>query len=223
MNIIFDLDGVLAKYDRLAYKGDDPAYLKPGYYKTLQPDERMVNVVSILAKRYNHDAVDGNHTHVYIKSTSAFTDGYNMLNQYRDKKSWLTKYCYGIDPETDFMLLPKLLDRNESNENKESDENKSNKHNLARLIAELMLFRTAPAGNTTPMLTYRDILIDDYNENLENWREMGGLAIKYNNGINSPNVLEPNESFNGIHISQNMISNDIVELLSTFDLYHHNI
>lgn len=31
-----------------------------------------------------------------------------------------------------------------------------------------------------------DLLIDDYNINLEKWKEFGGTAIKYLNGINSP-------------------------------------
>lgn len=35
-------------------------------------------------------------------------------------------------------------------------------------------------------LTYTDILIDDYNSNLDNWIKAGGTAIKYVNDINSP-------------------------------------
>lgn len=34
-------------------------------------------------------------------------------------------------------------------------------------------------------LTSMDILIDDYNENLDSWRKSGGTPIKYVNGINS--------------------------------------
>lgn len=34
-------------------------------------------------------------------------------------------------------------------------------------------------------LTKQDILIDDYNPNLEEWRTAGGRAIKYINGVNS--------------------------------------
>lgn len=38
-----------------------------------------------------------------------------------------------------------------------------------------------------------DILLDDFNRNLENWRDEGGLAIKLLNGLNSK------ESWNGLY------------------------
>lgn len=41
-------------------------------------------------------------------------------------------------------------------------------------------------------LTEHDILIDDYNPNLENWKKSGGTPIKYVNGINSPRNDMPN-------------------------------
>lgn len=46
-------------------------------------------------------------------------------------------------------------------------------------------------------LNINDILIDDYNENLKQWRDAGGTAIKYINGINS------DESWNGYIIKPN--------------------
>lgn len=44
-------------------------------------------------------------------------------------------------------------------------------------------------------LQLNDVLIDDYNPNLEEWEKMGGTAIKYINGINSE------ESWNGYKIN----------------------
>ena len=52
-----------------------------------------------------------------------------------------------------------------------------------------------------------DVLIDDYNKNLEDWREHGGLAVKYLNGINSA------DSFSGPIIDQMMSADDIVDML----------
>jgi 5'(3')-deoxyribonucleotidase len=46
-------------------------------------------------------------------------------------------------------------------------------------------------------LTKNDILIDDYNKNLNEWQAGGGVAVKYINGINSP------DSFDGIKIYKN--------------------
>lgn len=37
-----------------------------------------------------------------------------------------------------------------------------------------------------PGMTENDILIDDYNNNLEDWAEHGGTTIKIYNGVNSP-------------------------------------
>lgn len=43
-----------------------------------------------------------------------------------------------------------------------------------------------------------DVLIDDYNGNLKEWKNAGGIAVKFINGRNSP------DSFNGIHINEDL-------------------
>lgn len=48
-----------------------------------------------------------------------------------------------------------------------------------------------------------DILIDDYNKNLNEWTESGGTALKYINGINNPS------SFHGTCIFQEDKTSDI--------------
>lgn len=56
-------------------------------------------------------------------------------------------------------------------------------------------------------LSSNDILIDDYNKNLNDWTKAGGLAIKYCNGINSP------DSFAGIKIYKTDLVSDILQNL----------
>ncbi len=54
--------------------------------------------------------------------------------------------------------------------------------------------RDAAEYITNHTITRKDILIDDFNRNLNEWVAAGGTAIKYYNGINSP------DSFNGNHL-----------------------
>lgn len=56
-------------------------------------------------------------------------------------------------------------------------------------------------------LTMNDVLIDDYNKNLNDWKNAGGTAIKYCNGINSPG------SFNGPRISYIQSVKGMIETL----------
>ena len=46
-------------------------------------------------------------------------------------------------------------------------------------------------------ITANDILIDDWKENLKEWKQKGGTAVKYCNGINDP------KSFDGILLLHN--------------------
>ncbi len=57
-------------------------------------------------------------------------------------------------------------------------------------------------------LSSKDILIDDYNKNLNDWETAFGTSVKYCNGINSP------ESFNGIKIYRNASVDDIIATLT---------
>lgn len=61
-------------------------------------------------------------------------------------------------------------------------------------------------------LTKNDILIDDYNKNLCEWRDAGGTAIKYCNGIND------HKSFSGPYFAENITANDMLSYIdSIFD------
>lgn len=53
-----------------------------------------------------------------------------------------------------------------------------------------------------------DILIDDFNRNLNHWKTVGGTAVKYCNGINSP------DSFSGPKIYNTMKLHEIAKILN---------
>lgn len=56
-------------------------------------------------------------------------------------------------------------------------------------------------------LTPRDILIDDFNEELNAWKEAGGTAIKYVNDVNTK------ESYNGLYLDKNMTPDQIIDYI----------
>lgn len=56
-------------------------------------------------------------------------------------------------------------------------------------------------------LQKKHVLIDDFNENLRNWKLQGGTAIKYLNGINSAS------SFSGYKIYSDMEAEEIYDFL----------
>lgn len=60
---------------------------------------------------------------------------------------------------------------------------------------------------TNHSITEDDILIDDFNMNLNDWKSAGGTAIKFLNNCNSP------DSFDGIHITPDMTTSKIIDLL----------
>lgn len=56
-------------------------------------------------------------------------------------------------------------------------------------------------------LTENDILIDDYNKNLQDWRKAGGTSIKYCNGINNP------DSFDGLKLLSDMNAAEMLKII----------
>lgn len=168
MTIYFDMDGVLVKYDRSAYQGQEPLFTVKGgrYFRKLEPDERAVRAFQLLSQREQP-----------LRILSSLTNiGSIFLEQYADKKAWIAEHLPGFENEDTF--IPAI----------------TNKRN----IAEFMLKRK---------LTINDVLIDDYNPNLDEWRNNGGLAIKYLNGINSA------DSFSGPIIDLDMTPEQIVDML----------
>ena len=95
-----------------------------------------------------------------------------------DKKIWLRKHCPYIDIDKQVII---------------ARQNKS----------EMALAKLNSLGiDNLNKLTY---LIDDFNPNLFKWGEKGGTAVKYLNGINSP------ESWPGLYITgREQIQNKIL-------------
>ena len=110
--------------------------------------------------------------------------GEMFTEQVKDKKEWLRIRAPHIDVDTNFF--PAVSDKRD-------------------MAAMLM-------GSTARRLSKKDVLIDDFNRNLQLWEEHGGTAIKYLNGINSPS------SWSGLKITDDMSAEDIVDMLLTLDI-----
>ena len=182
IHIYFDMDGVLAKYDRNAYKEDPETHERlfetknKHYFRYVPADDKMTNVLFHLTDRtYAIKLLRAGmdiETHVIStlsKKSSAF------IEQYDDKVAWLKDNIKNFPTEEFYPAL-------------------GEKRDIAILIRGKKL-------NTT------DILIDDYNVNLTSWRDAGGTAIKYLNGVNSA------ESWDGPYIDQEMTSSEIIRML----------
>lgn len=107
------------------------------------------------------------------------------MEQVTDKIAWLGQYCPFLDIQTQFVPAVSL------------------KRDIVEAIRK-------PDGLGIGL---NDILIDDWNTNLEEWSAAGGLALKYLNGINSPNQKNKEVSYQGINLTEDMSADDIVALL----------
>ncbi len=153
-NFYIDMDGVLVKYDREAYKGDNPRWLRKNehYFRDLPPDRKVLEFVDKLYERcrYNEDEL-------YILTTLPMNSA--MFNEhFHDKMVFLGKWTPYIDINHILITVTSKRDAIEYIQDHE--------------------------------LTEKDILIDDYNKNLKDWASAGGTAVKYCNGINSPNSFD---------------------------------
>lgn len=144
-----DMDGVIVKYDRSAYIGEDPLYMRKNahYYRELQPDFNALKFVDALAR----DSQINGHE-IYILSSLPMK-GSIFNEQFHDKIIWLSKWMPYIDIDHILLSVTSKRDAVEYIQNRYLDRN--------------------------------DILIDDYNKNLNEWKTYG-TAIKYCNGINDP-------------------------------------
>lgn len=180
MNYYIDQDGVLAVYVREHYQGYNPIWDKPGthYFRHREPHETMVDVLNTLYDRKKNPKNSKlNIDRLFILS-SVCTHGSLFNEHLADKKRWIVDYCPAMKDDIDKIFKPSFI----------------NKVTMA----------TTLKGSS---LDLHDVLIDDYQQNLDLWTKAGGLAIKYINGINS------HESHSGLYITSNMTHSEIITYL----------
>lgn len=171
-NYYFDMDGVIVTYQRDAYTGEDPLYLRKNghYFLNLEPDRIMLKVIDKMTQdsRYTGDSI-------YLL-TSLDIKGSIFNEHFHDKVSWVNRW------------LPYLQ--------------------IDNLLFSVTSKRDAAEYIMNHKLSERDILIDDYNKNLHDWENNGGISVKYCNGINSP------ESFKGKKIYHTNTAESIIATLN---------
>lgn len=179
MNYWFDMDGVLVKYDRSGYIGEQPMYLRKGvhYFRDLQPDKKAMTVLKALSEKSEHK--------IYILTTVT-NIGALYKEHVLDKIDWLHRHCPFINTETQFV--PAI----------------SSKRDVIESLRK----------PNAKMITRDDILIDDFNKNLNEWTIAGGLAVKYLNGLNSPNKGNPVYTYAGLNLTEDMTADEIIDVLT---------
>lgn len=169
--IWFDMDGVLARFDKELYQNPDGSIISPPFYETFegqkkflefQPDPLMISVFTKLMQ--SPSILLGIISNLPMNPDSIKKEQIQRVIR-ENKMTWLHKYLKSIYKTTKSypLLFP-------------------NENIPKAIIIENYLGRK---------LTKSDILIDDYNKNLKFWEARGGTGIKYLNGNNSHN------SFNG--------------------------
>lgn len=88
-----DMDGVIAQYDRDAYVGDNPRWLKKNehYFLNLQPDRKMLEFVDTLHQRCRYTGDD-----IFILTSLPY-NGAIFNEQFHDKIAYLNKWFPYID------------------------------------------------------------------------------------------------------------------------------
>lgn len=178
------MDGVLALYERHAYPPESQLYctLSKHYYRSVKPDKKMIRVFMALIRidtlrDFNENVSKIDKIRMHILS-SLTNRGDVYLEQMNDKKDWCRKHIDASPTKNYNMHFAG-----------------SNKRYIGEALSD------------NRKLSRKDILIDDYNKNLQEWENAGGTAVKYCNGINS------SDTWKGFCITENMTEDEIVNFL----------
>lgn len=154
--IWFDMDGVLSQYNHDDYKGSNPNFKQPHYFASRPVNPTMTE---LFIKIMTNDSYNINTLGVISKVQPEI---HKFIEESTDKQEWINNN------------LIKPIVRKDKMSIKYSPKSIFTGHNESK-SERVMAHLQRP-------LTKLDILIDDYNANLENWVNNGGTAIKYGLG-----------------------------------------
>lgn len=106
VNLYFDMDGVLALYDRSAYEGENPRFLRPGehYFRNLEEDSIAAEVFRWLNEHAEELSIS-----IYILTSLPGGDIFN--EHFHDKILWLFEKFPGIRIE---QILVSVTNKNDT-------------------------------------------------------------------------------------------------------------
>lgn len=118
-NYYIDMDGVLAKYDRSAYTGENPLYLQKNkhYFRDLEPDRKMLEFVDTIHNRSRYTG-----DNIYIL-TSLPGNGAIFNEHFHDKITWIAKWLPYINIDNILISVTSKRDAVEYIHNHQLSEN----------------------------------------------------------------------------------------------------
>lgn len=168
--IWFDMDGVLARFNKELYLNPDGSIITPPFYETFEGRQKFLEfqpdplVISVFNKLMQSPIILLGIVSNLPMNPDSIKEEQIQKAIRENKLTWLHKYLKSIYKTT--KSFPLLF---------------PNENVPKAIVIEDYLGRK---------LTKSDILIDDYNKNLKFWEVKGGTGIKYLNGNNSHNSFD---------------------------------
>lgn len=118
-NYYFDMDGVVARYQREAYTGENPIWLRKNqhYFKDLEPDRKMLEVIDRVHQRSRYTG-----EHIYLL-TSIPMNGAIFNEHFHDKISWAKTWFPYLDIDDILISVTSKRDAVEYIQNHQLSEN----------------------------------------------------------------------------------------------------